>query len=642
MLGDKAEVTGEDGALTIKLTGNVELQGSLDFEGGSHILDLKGFTLSAKDALNADTVTVGDGAETASLTITDSVGNGSIQGSDTTGKNAVTIWDKGDLTLTGEKKYTLQGGDDTTFGGDGVYALLYEDSSTGSFKLENPDVVFQGGSSPDFGGDGASLIGPGLSVEIRGGDFRGGQNDSFNGSGLSLSNVRGTALLQGVTATGGPGLSVQDANVAIQGGTFTGTSVAGLDCIFSTVSISGGTFTGENGGNAVQTDGTVGDLLADGYYYYQNGTRITNETLLNGYTLTGTVTVSATVTGVTVDPATATVEKGSTRQFNATVNGATSMAVTWAVTGNSSAGTTISATGLLTVAADETAATLTVTATSTADNTKSGTAIVTVSGPSQTRYTITATAGEGGSISPSGKVRVTRNSDKTFTVTADSGYEIADVLVDGQSVGAVDSYTFENVTKAHTIEVRFREVDGRPAWNPFTDIPEGAWYYDSVKYVYENRLMLGASDDLFSPYAGTTRGMIVTTLWRMEGCPVVNYAMDFEDVDPGEYYGEAIRWAASEKVVLGYGNGRFGPDNLITREQLAVMLWRYAGSPAAPNLELDFPDADQVSGWADSAVRWAVSQDVISGTDLGTLAPNATATRAQVAAILMRFCQNIK
>ena len=263
-------------------------------------------------------------------------------------------------------------------------------------------------------------------------------------------------------------------------------------------------------------------------------------------------------------------------------------------------------------------------------------------GTSYDYFTITASAGTGGSISPSGSVRVRERLDKTFIITPDSGYRISDVLVDGTSVGAVSSYTFENVRARHTIEAVFAKQNPDMGL-PFTDVPESAWYYDAVRYVYEHGLMNGTSATTFSPNAVTTRGQIVTILWRVAGSPVVNYLMDYNDVDPAAWYGEAVRWATSEGVVKGYGNGRFGPDDPITREQFAAILYRYAqykGYDVTASADLSgYADADKVSGYALEAMRWANAEGIINGTSPTTLYPQGTATRAQAAAMLMRFCE---
>ena len=185
-----------------------------------------------------------------------------------------------------------------------------------------------------------------------------------------------------------------------------------------------------------------------------------------------------------------------------------------------------------------------------------------------------------------------------------------------------------------------------PVELPFRDVPENAWYADAAAYVYKHGLMAGTSGSTFSPEGVTTRGQIVTILWRLSGSPVVNYLMDFDDVDPAAYYAEAIRWATSEGIAGGYGGGVFGPDDPITREQLAVMLHRYAQhegydvSIGEDTNILSYADAFTVSEYAVSALQWACGAGIINGTgDGSTLTPQGEATRAQAAMVLMRFCE---
>ena len=181
---------------------------------------------------------------------------------------------------------------------------------------------------------------------------------------------------------------------------------------------------------------------------------------------------------------------------------------------------------------------------------------------------------------------------------------------------------------------------------PFNDVPESYWAYDAIQYVYGEGLMAGTSGSTFNPEGTTTRGQIVTILWRLSGSPVVNYLMDFDDVDPAAYYAEAIRWATSEGIAGGYGGGVFGPDDPITREQLATMLWRYAQtegydvSVGEDTNILSYTDALDVAEYAIPAMQWACGAGIISGTgDGSTLTPQGEATRAQVSVMLMRFCE---
>lgn len=185
-----------------------------------------------------------------------------------------------------------------------------------------------------------------------------------------------------------------------------------------------------------------------------------------------------------------------------------------------------------------------------------------------------------------------------------------------------------------------------PVELPFTDVPEGAWYEDAAAYVYKHGLMAGTSATTFAPDVTTSRAMIATILWRMAGSPVVNYAMTYTDVAQGQWYSEAVRWATSEGVVTGYGNGLFGTNDPITREQLATMLWRYAQtedydvSVGEDTNILSYTDAFDVAEYAIPAMQWAVGAGIINGTgDGSTLTPQGQATRAQAAMMLQRFCE---
>jgi len=188
------------------------------------------------------------------------------------------------------------------------------------------------------------------------------------------------------------------------------------------------------------------------------------------------------------------------------------------------------------------------------------------------------------------------------------------------------------------LSLYFVGYDPAAVWvSPFSDVSEGAWYYDAVRYASENGLMGGYGNGLFGPNDNLSRAQFAQILFNREGRPVVNYLLQYGDVASGAWYTEAVRWATSQGIVGGYGNGMFGPNDNITREQLAVMLWRYAGSPAATHKELLFNDTDEISGYALEALRWAVENDIISGYGDGRLGPQGLATRAQTAQMLMNF-----
>ena len=179
---------------------------------------------------------------------------------------------------------------------------------------------------------------------------------------------------------------------------------------------------------------------------------------------------------------------------------------------------------------------------------------------------------------------------------------------------------------------------------PFTDVKEADWFYDAVRYVYENGMMSGTGASTFSPDTTTTRGMIVTILHRMEGMPSAA-GEKFADVPADQYYSDAVAWASANNIVGGYGHGRFGPNDPITREQMATILYRYVqykgyDTEIAGDIST-FADGSQVSSYAVEAMNWAVGVGLISGVGSNALAPKGSATRAQVATILMRFCNSV-
>ena len=223
---------------------------------------------------------------------------------------------------------------------------------------------------------------------------------------------------------------------------------------------------------------------------------------------------------------------------------------------------------------------------------------------------------EGGTVTVSPS-RPSAGDKVTVRPKPDSGYEVENVTVtdrNGRPVNVIENsdgtYSFTQPTGTVKVEVSYKPVE-TPWHNPFTDIDEGAWYYEAVRYVQERGLMNGCSDGRFGPNDNLSRAQLAQILHNSAGRPGVNYLMDFSDVAGEAWYAEAVRWATSQGIVSGYGGGRFGPNDSITREQLAVMLWRYSGSPAATEKELHFSDVDKISGYALEAMRWAVENGII-------------------------------
>ena len=200
------------------------------------------------------------------------------------------------------------------------------------------------------------------------------------------------------------------------------------------------------------------------------------------------------------------------------------------------------------------------------------------------------------------------------------------------------------LTKDMTMYAGWR-VDENPGTgaNPFTDVSEKDWFYSDVMFVYENGLMLGTSKTLFSPYGTATRGMMATILWRMEGSPAPKGKNSFTDVEAGKWYADAITWTAENGIFAGYGKDKFGPDDPITREQLAAIFYRYAdykGYDLTVKGNLDkFKDADKITDYAKTAMQWAVGSGLVKGKSGNLLDPQGTATRAEIAAMLHRFIE---
>jgi len=177
--------------------------------------------------------------------------------------------------------------------------------------------------------------------------------------------------------------------------------------------------------------------------------------------------------------------------------------------------------------------------------------------------------------------------------------------------------------------------------NPYSDAPNGAWYYNAVKYVTQHGLMVGVGNGKFAPELTMTRAMFAQLLYNYAGKPKASEISLFDDVKNGSWYFDAVTWASGEGIISGYGNGLFGPDDLITREQIAVLLYNLAkslGLDISAQADLSgYSDADQISDWARPAVQWAVAMGIINGRTQNTIAPRDYATRAEAATLIMQF-----
>ena len=375
--------------------------------------------------------------------------------------------------------------------------------------------------------------------------------------------------------------------------------------------------------------------------------------------------LSVPVEKVMLNQSTLTIPSGTTKALTATItpDDAADKALIW--TSSDPAVATVDETGLVTAISNGTA---TITA-SAIDGGHTATCQVTVISSTDTGGSTSGGSSTSSSNSSSsydidapsdienGKVII--DSDRadegdivTITVIPNDGYVLDDLTVldsDGNKIKvkkvSKTEYTFEMPRSAVTVEATFALATEEAEPLPFTDVTEGTWYYDAVRYAYENDLMAGTSATTFSPNLITTRGMIVTILYRLEGSPTVSTAPAFTDVPDGQWYSDAIAWAAANDVVGGYGNGLFGPNDTITREQLAAILYRYAqhkGYDMTASADLSgYTDSGSISTWAQTAMQWANGAGLITGKSSTTLDPLGPATRAEVASILMRFCENM-
>ena len=234
-------------------------------------------------------------------------------------------------------------------------------------------------------------------------------------------------------------------------------------------------------------------------------------------------------------------------------------------------------------------------------------------------------------------------------VTPDKGYQVKSITATdelGRRVSVYEAvkenqYYFTMPESDVTISVEFSY---RVLTNPFTDVKTGDWFYDAVSYVYTEGLMTGTGTYTFSPSAPTSRAMLVTILWRLQGEPYVS-GSSFNDVKSSAYYYDAVRWAARYGIVEGYEGNVFKPDDAITREQFAAILYRYAeyckySTSASTNLSA-YKDNAKVSSWAGTAMKWAVAKGLFEGDNLGNLDPQGQTTRAAAAKLLMAFCENV-
>ena len=270
--------------------------------------------------------------------------------------------------------------------------------------------------------------------------------------------------------------------------------------------------------------------------------------------------------------------------------------------------------------------------------------------PANPNYRIDIPAAEGGTVTAD-PAAAKAGAEVTLTATPDEGYALGSLTVTDRFGDAVKvtenadgTYTFTMPNGQVTVKATFVETEEPAPAEPFPDVDENDWFYDEVVYVYENGLMNGVENNQFAPNTATNRAMLATILYRLAGEPAVSGDLPFTDVAAGTWYTDAVLWAAQNGIVNGLGENTFAPMNTLTREQLVTMLYRYAEAEgydvsAAADLS-GYPDADKVQTYAQEAMSWAVAEGIVEGMD-GNLNPAGSATRAQIATILMRFCEGV-
>lgn len=271
----------------------------------------------------------------------------------------------------------------------------------------------------------------------------------------------------------------------------------------------------------------------------------------------------------------------------------------------------------------------------------------------KTTYKVTTSAVNNGGVNASPS-SAEKGAVITITLSPDKGYKLDKLTVtdgSGKTVSTVKKsdtvYTFTMPASAVKVGVSYVKATETPSETKFNDVSANDWFASAVDYVTGKGMMNGTADNTFSPKANTTRGMVVTVLYRLENQPSTS-AASFTDVASGAYYANAVAWANANGIVSGYGSGKFGPNDKVTREQLAAILYRYAQykkydvSVGEDTNILSYDDAQSISTYAIPAIQWACGAGVVTGKSGSKLDPKGNATRAEVAAMLMRFCENVK
>ena len=654
-------ITGTGGIRVESTTGNASLSiegsGSLDVEpNGSN----SGITLCSSKNTNLDI----DGADVTASSPAQ-YGVYLISSTDTTSTSTITV-NNGSLTTGGNGNVGIYyywsgtsnaGTSSLTVSGNAVVdtrnsQIMAQNKETvvqvGAGSDGNGGIVFNGKSGTVYGDvtlDESLTINQGETLTIPEGSSL-TSNDKLTNNGTI--NVEDGGNLNGGTTLTTPTISTQPTGQTVTEGnpaTFAVTASDVQSYQWQQRTNSGSDWTNISE-NATSSTYTISNTTTDmsGYQYRcvvksASGVSVISQAA----TLTvQTKPASVPVTGVKLNTETLELFTGNTATLTATVEpeNATNKNVTWSSDKPDVA--TVDAAGKVTAVSEGTA-TITVT---TADGSKQATCSVTVTRPyippANPNYRITLEATQGGTVTAD-PTAAKAGTTVTLTPVPNRGYQVGTVAVTdrfGEAVAVTEqadgTYTFTMPNGQVTVTVTFEQAP-----LPFPDVTEGDWFYEAVRYAYETGLMDGVGDSLFAPNSETTRAQLVTILYRLAGEPEPGGDSGFSDVETGTWYTDAVAWAAENGIVNGVSDTEFAPGDDITREQLAAILYRYAayqGYDVSQRADLSgFGDASSISDYAQEALSWAHAQGLVLGFEDGSLRPQGTASRAQIAAVLMRF-----
>lgn len=624
---------------TVTLVNNVNLTDGVEVEG-TVTLDLNGYTITDKEWNPTDSADYllavkRDG----NLMINDN--NANKAGAITTTNERIVVAVK--LTIKGESTEENAEAATLTVNGGTLKAPFYGISGNGT--RHNTNLTINGGAIEGTEGtgiyqpqDGTVTINGGTITGLTGIEIRSGQLNVNGGTIKSTADKYEEAENGGGTTVTGAAIAVSQhttdkkITVTVDGGTFEGpksfveTDVQKVPVGGSFATINKGTFVGE----VISADFT--NIVKGGQFSAPVAPNLLDDTLTAQLQSTSNTTAPYSYyTSVQAAVNAAAAGDAITVLVNTDENVVVSKPVTIVAAGGVTQTGTISAGNGYDVTVDENGN------------------IVIVKEPEYNgkySYEIFTKVGENGTISVDRYA--TEGDDVTITVSPDEAYLLDELTVtaNGKEIEVKDNgdgtYTFKMPSADAKIVVTFAEdPDWEPAPEmPFTDVNEGDWFYDVVLYAYDNGLMTGVSATEFAPNQTTTRGMIVSMLARLEGVTSAEGA-GFADVAANDWYATAVNWAASVGVVNGYEDDTFRPNDAITREQMAAILYNYAdykGYDVSARADLsDYADAASISSWAEDVLAWANAEGLINGMTATTIDPQGATTRAQTAAMFERF-----